>query len=146
MNGHWYVIASQLRVKVFTQDLESKKLKLLKTLENPLGRERSRNLHGKKPGISITSFSGVHNVESGGLSPHEQAAVQFSREVAEYLGRTSENKDFVSLTVAAEPHFLGKLKASMEAKIKEKVTEWIEKDYQKLPDQDLPEVLNLKAL
>ena len=52
MNGHWYVVASQLRVKIFTQDQDNKKLKLLKSLENPLGRERSRNLHGKKLTVS----------------------------------------------------------------------------------------------
>jgi len=146
MNGHWYVLASQLKAKVFTQNRDDKKLKLLKTLDNPLGRERSRNLHRKKPGIGIKSFSyggGFHNIEAGGLSPHEQAAVQFSRKIAQYLERTGGKKDFTSLTVAAEPHFLGKLKTAMKSEIKKKVTDWIEKDFQKLPDHKLSSVLKL---
>ena len=148
MNGHWYVVASQLRLKIFTQERDTKKLKLVKTLENPLGRERSRNLHGKKPGIGIRSSSsggGFRHSETKGLSPHEQAAVQFSRKVAKYFERAYENKDFTSLTIASEPHFMGKLKTSMKSDLNKMVVTWIKKDFQKLPDRDLPKVLNLKG-
>jgi hypothetical protein len=48
MLGHWFIVASQVNVKIFTRGPDHKNLKALKTLNNPLGRERSRTLHGKR--------------------------------------------------------------------------------------------------
>jgi hypothetical protein len=46
MFEHWFVIGSQVNTKIFTQGEGKLNLKVLKVLNNPLGRERSRNLHG----------------------------------------------------------------------------------------------------
>jgi hypothetical protein len=63
MYGHWFVLGSQFNTKIFTQAEDKLTLRVVKVLNNPLGRERSRNLHGKKP-VSIHFYFLLLNVST----------------------------------------------------------------------------------
>ncbi len=147
MLGHWFVVASQKTVKVFTETPQGGNLKLLKLLDNPLGREKKSALIRKQAGSGIKSngrLGAVHYSESKRHDPHDQAALQFAREVVQFLDGERLHRNFETLTVVAEPHFLGKLKAKMKSKTEASVIDWIKKDLQKIPVNKLPEILKLK--
>jgi protein required for attachment to host cells len=130
MKTHWFIIANQTGAKIFLRE-GREKLTPVQNLENPLGGERSRDLHRKKTGVSS-------------YSPHEDALVQFAREIDEFLQKSLYQQSFSHLTIVAEPHFLGKLKSAMTGKVLESVVEWIEKDLSKVSEHDLPGALDLK--
>jgi protein required for attachment to host cells len=79
----------------------------------------------------------VHYSETKRHDPHEEAALQFAKKVTDFLESEYRKKKFKSLTVVAEPHFLGKLRAAMEPAVQEHVTEWIKKDLLKTPQKEL---------
>lgn len=113
MYGHWYVVANQKQVNVFTQikdedesnnQLKNKygnKLQLIKKFDNPI--------------------------------PEEASSVPFAKEVINYLDKQQQIKSFTSLAVIAEPRFLGKIKAQMKPQLISVVTNWIKKDLHKIP-------------
>ncbi len=150
MLGHWYLVASQKMVKVFTE-VPSKKsfnrLKILKTLDNPLGRERNRELVRKQAGRGVRWAGGstsLHYTHTKRHDPHEEASLQFASQVADFLKSDKRLKNFKSLTVVAEPSFMGKLKSAMGPRLGNSVVDWIQKDLIKTPQRKLMAMLLVK--
>lgn len=137
---HWFILASQKEARIFIKTSERKRLKLLKSLTNPLGTEKRRALVKKHAGRGVKSIGRIGSVSysmPNRHDPHEQALIQFARELAQFLKSEKFKRNFESLTVVAEPHFLGKIKAEMRADLRKSVTKWIKKDLQKTPQKDL---------
>lgn len=70
--------------------------------------------------------------------PEEASALSFAKELANYLDKEYQAKNFQSLSIAAEPHFMGKIRESLNPRISELVLHWIKKDLQKVPMYQLP--------
>ncbi len=144
MLGHWYLVASQKSVKIFTELPHRKTLKILKIFDNPLARERNRALVRKQAGRGMKSagrLGVLHYTETKRHEPHEMAASQFAREIAEAIKEERRLKKFEHLTVVAEPRFLGKLRSAMGPELNELVVEWVKKDLQKTPQVELKKIL-----
>ncbi|MGE3757206.1 MAG: host attachment protein, partial [Pseudobdellovibrionaceae bacterium] len=140
MLEHWFIIASQKTVRILIEVQGSNKFKQIKVLDNPLGRERNRALIRKQAGRGIKSMGRVATVyysQTKRHDPHEEAALQFSREIAKFLEVEKQKKSVGSLTIVAEPHFLGKIKNSLSPDVKKIVVGWIKKDLQKKSQEDL---------
>lgn len=141
---HWYIVASQKEVRVFVKSLEKPQLKLLETLTNPLGGEKRRALVKKQAGKGVKSIGhlgAIYYSEPKRHDPHEEAVIQFAKKIAQFLKKEKLNKNFDSLSIIAEPHLLGKMRAEMSADLKSSVTKWIKKDLQKTPINKLVEFL-----
>ena len=105
-----------------------------------MGRERKRALIRKQAGRGVKSMGRtgvVRYSQTKRHDPHEAAAIQFAKNVAKFLKKERQQKHFDTLTVVAEPHFLGKLKLAMSLELKKTVHEWIRKDLQKTPQSQL---------
>lgn len=149
MLGHWFIVTGRKTAKIFTEIPNSGKLKLLKVFDNPLGREKNRALVRKQAGMGTRTqgrFGAARYMEPKRHDPHEQASVQFARQLAQFLDEQRLTRNFESLTIAAEPHFMGKLRAEMKPRTETSVVDWIKKDFQKLPATHLPEVLKIKKI
>ena len=145
---HWYAVASQKEVRIFVKTSERPQLKLLKVLTNPLGGEKRRALIKKQAGRGVKSIGhlgSVHYSQPKRHDPHEEAVIQFSKEVAQFLQSEKLRKNFDSLTIVAEPHFLGKLRTEMKPNLQSVVIDWIKKDLQKTPKKELIDFLLPKS-
>lgn len=143
MLGHWYVVVNQKNVRVFTEVSERNRLKQISSFENPLGGEKRRSLIRKQAGMGMRSLGRgqVRYSETRRKDPVEMASIQFAKTVVKYLAEEKRQKNFESLTIVAEPHFLGKLRAEMGVRLEKSVTEWIKKDLQKTPQKELQNFL-----
>lgn len=101
MFGHWFVIASQSTVSIYTETKKRNRLELLRQFENPV--------------------------------PEEATAIPFAKEICNYLESEHQSKSFNSLTIAAEPHFAGKIREVMSPQVQKLVLNWIKKDLEKIP-------------
>lgn len=124
MFGRWFVVANQKNVKVLTERSDSKgRFKELKKFDNPFGRARNHEEFIKKQ------------------DPREQAAVEFAKNITLYLESARQKNKFETLTVVAEPYFLGKIRTAMKPQLKKLVIIWIKKDLQKYPKLKLTKFL-----
>lgn len=125
MFAHWFVVANQETVQILVDDGEHQDLQVLHTLQNPRGPE-------DQP-------SGLPNPK-----PHEMTAMLFAKEITTFLQREKLASHFVSLTIAAEPRFLGKLRHELNPHLLASVTQWVGKDLHKTPIHELPEHLDVE--
>lgn len=144
-NKHWFLVASQKEARIFVDvSGRRKRLELLKTIPNPLGEVKRGLLFHKQAGRGIRNVGSrgtVHYLDSLRSDPKEEAIVQFAREIAKFLDLELRRKSYKTLTIIAEPHFLGKLKPEMGDSVTESVTNWLHKDLQKTPPRKLAEFL-----
>lgn len=144
----WIVFANRIRAKVFT--IENEKFQLIDIYENPLGRLKSKYMRNDQLGkIYIGTSSHVLNKGDG---PHENAADQFARKISKTLKKKLKKIKSLKLTIAAEPHFLGKIKKHFSEDFIKSRVKWIEKDLEKIPQnkwfkiisKDNPETFKMK--
>ena len=140
MKTKWIVVANRTQAKIFKEN----PFVLLKTLENPLGREKNLALRTDKPGSGKSQYSksaGIHSM-TGEKDPHEEAAIQFARELSRYLEHQGEQHRFDELVVAAEPKMMGRIRKTMALHLSETV-QWIQKDFGHLSDYQIGKSLGI---
>jgi len=124
---------------------DTKRIQLVRTLTNPLGLVKKRELIKKEAGRGTKSIGihmgSTHYSEGKRHDPHEESEIQFAKEIVHFLEIEKGKNSFSSLTVVAEPHFLGKVKAEMNNKLQSIVSDWIKKDLQKTPQRELADFL-----
>lgn len=146
---HWYVVASQKEARVFIKTSDRKQLGLLKTLANPLWAVKRRDLVRKEAGRGVKSIGRIGSVsysQPKRHDPHEEATFQFAKEISQFLESEKLKKSFESLTIVAEPHLLGKIRADMKDGLQKAVTSWLKKDLQKTPQKALVDFLLPKKI
>lgn len=124
MLNHWYVVASQDTLKILIQDEDHPDLQILHKLEEPIAKESRNRFNPPKRGDT-----------------HQTAALDFARTISAFLQLELQKKSFHTLTVAAEPRFLGKLRRELTPQVLKTVTQWVRKDLQKTPVHNLPKLL-----
>ena len=148
MGTRWYAVLSQNRARIFEEKKVGSVLKKIKTLDNEIGRERPRNLAKHSPGITKNRFGrgSQKHVMAGKKDWHDDSAKQFARAIVTYLDEQRKLDKFEELIVCAEPRFLGRFKEAISKTTEKRVKEWVRKDFDKLPDTQLPKVLGTAPL
>lgn len=144
MSDHWFMVASKKEVRIYAGSPEAGQMILLKSLINPLGQTKRADLIHKEAGRGMKSIgrhSTVRYSEPKRHDPLENSLKQFARSIVHFLEGERQQHRFATLTVVAEPHFLGKLKAEMRPLLRKCVFAWIKKDLQNTPKNLLSDLL-----
>lgn len=139
MFGHWYIVASQKNMRVYVME-ENEELRMVHLLENPLAQVRRHDLVKKTSGRGVKAAGRdflVRFTETSRQDPLEQASLQFAKKINHFLEQERSARAYTSLSIAAEPHFLGQLRSTMRPIIMRSVRRWIRKDLQKVPVERL---------
>jgi protein required for attachment to host cells len=141
--GRWLIVMGRKSAKIFTVSDKKPSLKWIKTLQNPLGREKNKVMSYDKPGMSMGKYSknmSPHDL-TGGKNPHEYVAVEFAKKVSDFLKHKSEDNEFSKLTIAAESHMMGLIKKTFKAEKMKLDVEWVKKDLDKLTVKKIEAIL-----
>lgn len=150
MKKNWYVVANRKAARIYIKDESkenSKPLRLVKTIKNPLGELKRKDLFKTQAGKSIRSvgrIGAIHFAEVKRNDPIDEVAIQFAKQITDYLRKQQTKDAFGNLTVVAEPKFLGKIRTSMHPILKDSVQKWIRKDLMNTPQDKLPVFLLAK--
>ena len=140
---NWFVVVNRSSAKIFEISEKPDALTYLKTLRNPLGTTRNRAMKLDKPGMSRGKLAG--NKSPHALThekdPHEDVAVAFAKKIATYLREHKLDKDYTSLTIAAEPHMMGLVKKAVSSNALKVGIKWIRKDLEKMTTRKLEDVV-----
>jgi protein required for attachment to host cells len=140
----WYMTLSRIEARIFKRTSLKTPARLVKTVSNPLGREKNRALTKDKPGKDrVRVGKSVRSHSMGPESdPHEDAAVQFAHEVAKFLDSESKKGSFEGITVFSDPHMKGLLKAKISKKTENLIRDWKSKNISKLSDREIVKMLD----
>lgn len=142
-NQHWYVVANREAVKIFIQNSDLRRLKQIKELNYSLGGAKRSALVRKQAGRGMKRGGGrtLGRFSIIKHDPKEDVAIQFARKISLFLERERARFHFGSLTVVAEPRFLGKIRKAMGSEVKKCVKTWLARDLNKTPIKELPSFL-----
>lgn len=140
---NWVVVFNRTEAKIYQHTAANKPLTLVRRLENPLGREKNRAMTTDKPGRELTRFGSTkigHSLNSE-LDPHEDAAIQFMRTLASSLELDRAKGSFERLTLVADPHMTGLLKAALDKTTSKVVDKCILKNLSKMPEHEIVHIM-----
>lgn len=109
----WVVVASAARARIFEVDGRCEPLQEVMDLVNPEDRLQAQALKSDKPGRAFDRQGGQRHAMGTTVSPKEQVAIRFAKQVVDRLDADRHRGRFGKLCVVASPHFLGLLRDRM---------------------------------
>ena len=129
---------------------QPEQFKLLEELEHPASRAKSRDLMADMNGRKPNGQPGHRSNHRPGAAPDTDAkeveAMKFAQELAERLDKGRLEHQFDHLVLAAPPHFLGLLKATLDDQVQRRLAHTVDKDLTGIQARELPERLSLAQI
>jgi protein required for attachment to host cells len=140
MHATWILVSDASRARLFRRKGVARTWDLVFERDYPEGRAHGRDRTTDRPGrFALDHGKGFQAQMEPPKSPHEIAAENFARSLAESLERGLGAHAFDRLVLTAPPHFLGLLRERLSTEVARHVTASIDKDYTRL---ELPELRN----
>lgn len=142
----WVIIANRAEANIFTHT-EYGSLKLIKTMDNPLGRLKNNELQNDKPGINRVQYKGTTPYTlTAEKDPHTEVANQFAKKLVDYLMLEWKKNHELKYKIVAEAGLLGMLKNHFgKSKVLQQIT-WLKKDFKNIPTSEWPKILGIKKV
>lgn len=131
----WILSASRTSARILER--VGSELSLVETIEHPEGRLRDRDIDTDAHGRAFESASSARHALSTSERPHDRIAQAFANELAEKLKKGRLTQRYERLTLVAEPHFLGLLRAALDPATARLVSDSIAKDLEPLDFSEL---------
>ncbi len=141
METTWILIAHRSGARLFAHNGRGTGLTLVKDIAHPQGRLKNQALDADNPGRSFDRFGQGRHAMSRENEPTAQIADRFAKQLAELLQDGAARRQYAKLVLAAEPGFLGALRANLSRQTADKVIASLDKDLAQVRDQDLPAIL-----
>lgn len=139
----WVAVMSQSTMKIFERDFDSGEIRYVKTIRNSLGRTRSRFLGRHDRGFVAEGGQNgarLHSMDAG-VDSHAIVATSFAKRIAKILDSERTHGSYSSLTIIAEPKFLGRVRKSMNHETLKTVAREIPKDLGKATTETIADVV-----
>lgn len=105
------VVANASRCRIFSQRARFSPLRKVVDLAHPEARLKAQQINADKPGRAFDRSGQGRHAMAAASEPTEEEAERFARTIAEHLERIRIGNHFDSLTIIADPRFLGRIRA-----------------------------------
>ncbi len=140
MSKIWVVVADEAKARIFSAGKPVDPLVEIKVISSPEANMLEQDLVSDKPGRGNSSGQSKHGFEE--KSTHkEQYAIEFAKEIGEYLTENLRTKAFGKLLLIAAPRFLGLLRKELTKGVTEVVSLQLDKDLTKMKPEEIREHL-----
>lgn len=113
MSRYWILAADRSEARLFVRDKAHAPLQEIRDFLHPEGRMLAQELEADRPGRMFASHGYGQSDAEPPTDSDTREAQRFARELAGILDRACERKEFESLSIVAEPSFLGMLRAEL---------------------------------
>jgi protein required for attachment to host cells len=128
MDKKWVVVADSSRARIFAFHQAALEMQELEGLTHPASRAHERDLISDRPGRSFDSVGSGRHATEGEVSPKQQEAIVFAREICDRLELARTRGEFDEITLVAAPAFLGLLRENLSAAIHKLIVRTIDKN------------------
>jgi len=141
MEATWVVTADRAGARLLERNRDMQEgYEIIEEVNHPEGRLRDNEMETDRSGSSRTArgpsaSSAVRHTMGGSNSgsPHDRVAQLFAKSIADKLQHARTEGRFSRLVLAAEPRFLGMLRASLDGPTASCVVGSVSKNLQVLP-------------
>jgi protein required for attachment to host cells len=128
MDKKWVVVADSSRARIFAFHQAALEMQELEGLTHPASRAHERDLISDRPGRSFDSVGSGRHATEAEVSPKQQEAIVFAREISDRLELARTRGEFDEITLIAAPAFLGLLRENLSAAIHKLIVRTIDKN------------------
>lgn len=140
MSKIWIVVADEAKARIFSVEKPVDPIVEIHTMTSSEANMLEQELVSDKPGRGSSSGQGKHAVEE--KSEHkEQYAIQFAKEVSEYLDKNLHAKNLGKLHLIAAPRFLGLLRKELSKGVDAVISVQLDKDLTMMKPEEIREHL-----
>lgn len=144
----WIVVIGRAGARIFERESIEKPVSMHKEFEYELGRTRNREMQKDRPGkdyFRVKSGAIPHSMTRE-KNPHNDAAVQFMREIADYLENNKSKKRYKTVTIVAGPKVAGILKKQLSKETEKLVSKWMQKNLSKKTEAEIQKLFEPKKV
>lgn len=143
MSDFWMVLADSSRVRIFEGASPVGTLTELHDFTNDTARKKDRDLVTDKPGRFRDEGQGR---SAASQDPMEEEIADFARTVSQFIGKNRSSGNFQTLSIVAEPGFLGRLRRELPEQVRSVVLEEVAKNLTSQPPEKAQEHLSRLSL
>ncbi|MFT6985693.1 MAG: protein required for attachment to host cells [Psychromonas sp.] len=136
------MVANASAARVFNY-LPREDFSLLNEFSHQQARQKGGDLVSDRLGHSEAKGGG-HGVFVPASNPKDNEAERFAHELADWLENERTHNRCAQVMLVAEPRFLGLLNKALNRQTAKLVYQSVNKDYSKVPQRELPEMLDLR--
>jgi protein required for attachment to host cells len=133
----WIVIADGGRARIVIRRGSRSHYATLREIVSASTHSPSHNLGADRPGRAHESATTARHAMEPRTDPHEQAKLEFAREIAAVLNETGASNEFDRIVLVAQPQVAAALRARLAETVRRKIVGEIPKDLTKVPDHQL---------
>ena len=127
MASYWILAADSTEARLFTRDKKFSPLVERRDWLHPESRLPGRDLEKDRQGATFASHGYGQSDNEKHTEPKKREAQDFARDLAKHLDTARANGDFKSLSIVADPSFLGLLRDSLDSKTRELIDREVSK-------------------
>jgi len=127
MASYWILAADSTEARLFTRDKKFSPPVEVRDWLHPESRLPGRDLENDRQGATFSSHGYGQNDNQKHTEPKKREAQDFARELAGHLDAARANGEFKSLSIVAEPAFLGLLRDKLDGKTLELIDREVSK-------------------
>lgn len=140
MDKCWVVVADRCHARLFRCEA-GQQLQEFRDLLNPDGRLKEQELVSDSPGHGLKRARGGRFAMSESVSHHDLVEQDFAHRIAELLIQSRQKGEVDRLHLVAAPHFLGLLRAGLDAPTRDRVASEVASNAIQLTPEALRELL-----
>ncbi|MFU8878384.1 MAG: host attachment protein, partial [Wenzhouxiangellaceae bacterium] len=113
MPRFWILVADAAEARLFTREKKFSPLVESRDWIHPESRLPGRDLERDRQGKTFSSFGHDQSPNQKHTEPKKREAREFARDLAKFIDAARARGEFDSLSIVAEPSFLGLLRESL---------------------------------
>ena len=113
MSNHWVLAADRSEARLFVRDKPRAALQEVEDFAHPTARLRAQDLEADRPGRMFSSHGYGQSDAEPATDAATREAQRIARSLAERIDRAAARNEFETLSIVAEPSFLGVLRAEL---------------------------------
>ena len=142
MASYWILAADSTEARLFTRDKKFSPLVERKDWLHPESRLPGRDLENDRQGKTFSSHGYGQSDNEKQTEPKKREAQDFARELARHLDTARANGEFKSLSIVADPTFLGLLRDNLDGKTRELIDREVSKSLTRRSAETIAEAVD----
>jgi len=142
MAAYWIIAANAAEARLFVRERKFSPPIERRDWLHPESRLHGRDLENDRQGKTFASHGHGQDDNRKHTEPKTREAQDFARELANYLNKARANDEFTSLSVIADPSFLGLLREYLDDHTRERIGREVSKNLTREPAEKIAEALD----
>ena len=142
MASYWILAADSTEARLFTREKKFSPLVERQDWLHPESRLPGRDLENDRQGATFASHGHGQSDNEKHTEPKKREAQDFARELAKHLDTARASGDFNSLSIVADPSFLGLLRDNLDGKTRELIDREVSKSLTRRSAETIAEAVD----